>query len=71
MIRKLYNLRCTDGHYHFSPDPKAWVGKVCMKAHDAPEPKSKKCDAEMRSGNNLNDTHRFFGAVSIAKVHPQ
>lgn len=26
LLDPLYNLRCTEGHRHFSPRPEAWAG---------------------------------------------
>lgn len=49
MIRAMFNLRCKAGHSHYSPEPKAWVGKACMKALDSLNGNAgKKCAEEMR-----------------------
>lgn len=48
MIRKMFNLRCKAGHYHYSPEPEKWVGRGCAKALDAlPGKQGKKCDEPM------------------------
>lgn len=32
MIRAMLNLRCADGHRHFSPQPEAFQGRECFVA---------------------------------------
>ena len=49
MIREMYNLRCPAGHYHYSPNPKAWIGRACMKALEPLEARSKKCMEPMQA----------------------
>lgn len=34
MIRQHFNLRCRAGHHHYSPTPKIWVGRECLKPLD-------------------------------------
>lgn len=55
MIRAKYNLKCTDGHYHYSPDPKVWLGRECAKPFGDPLRKDglprvtvEKCRAPLR-----------------------
>lgn len=49
MIRAKFNLRCKDGHHHYSPTPKVWVGRQCGKGLTSETGRNaKKCNAEMR-----------------------
>jgi len=45
MIRSLFNLICEDGHKHFAPNPKEWIGKACYWSK--PDT-TKKCDRKLR-----------------------
>lgn len=32
MIRAMLNLKCEDGHYHYSPTPKLFDGHICFRS---------------------------------------
>ena len=58
MIRSKYNLRCTDGHYHYSPSPNAFVGLGCGKPTISPVG---------RDGNILRNVPKCFSPLKILK----
>ena len=59
MIRSMMNLICADGHKHYSPQPKAWVGVRCStpfekQITDAGDIRrnAKRCDKVLKRTSN-------------------